>query len=105
MNRALKVLLLILVLTLITKSQAQAGEKIIVRVDGLSCAFCAYGLEKKLKELKGVEKVEINLKEGKVSLTLKEGETLKDETVKKAVKDSGFTPRDINRGESTPILH
>lgn len=74
-----------------------AGEEISVRVDGLSCAYCAYSLEKNLKELKGVEKVEINLKEGIALLTLKDGETIEDETIKQRVKDSGFTPRDITR--------
>jgi len=83
--------------------QAKAQEKLVVRVDGLSCAYCAYSLEKKLQELDGVEKIDINLKEGTATLTLKEGVSIKDEVIEKTVKDSGFTPRSVKRqDESTP---
>ena len=33
-----------------------ATRQIQVKVDGLSCPFCAYGLEKYLKKIKGVKK-------------------------------------------------
>lgn len=71
-------------------------ETATVKLDGLSCAFCAYGLEKRLKKVEGVEKVEIKVDQGTANLTLKKGKTLSIEAVEKAVKDGGFTPREIS---------
>ena len=71
-------------------------EEAAVKVDGLSCPFCAYGLEKKLKKVEGVEKLEIKVNKGTATITVKEGKTLSIEGVKKAVKDGGFTPREIS---------
>ncbi len=67
-----------------------------MKVDGLACAFCAYGLEKKLKNLKGVEEVKISLNEGKVWIKLKEGYKADEKTLRKLVKESGFILREIS---------
>ncbi|MFQ5825520.1 MAG: heavy-metal-associated domain-containing protein, partial [bacterium] len=74
---------------------AVKGEKITVRVNGLSCPFCAYGLEKKLKSLNGVAKLEIKINDGLVNLFLKEGAKLTEAEIQKKVKEAGFTPREI----------
>lgn len=95
MNRNL--IILLAGVFLFSSSLLFAAEKVSVRVDGLSCAFCAYSLEKNLKEIEGVEKVEINLKDGIAVLTLKEDAVLDDEMIKKRVEDSGFTPREVKR--------
>lgn len=97
MKHATKTILLATVLLFLTSFRANAQEKLVVRVDGLSCAFCAYSLEKNLKELKGVKDVKINLKEGTATLTLNEGVEIKNEVIKQAVKDSGFTPRSVKK--------
>ena len=47
-----------------------------VTVAGLGCPFCAYGLEKKLKEFKGVKKLKMNLESGDVSFTFPSHKTL-----------------------------
>ncbi len=97
MNHNIKIILLTSFLLLSTPLLLNAQEKIMVRVDGLSCAFCAYGLEKNLKELQGVEKVEINLKDGIATVIVKEGKSISDEIINNTVKDSGFTPRSIKK--------
>lgn len=38
-----------------------------VQVDGLGCPFCAYGLEKKFKEFKGIKEVKIDIETGDFS--------------------------------------
>lgn len=70
-------------------------EKVEIRVDGLACPFCAYGLEKKLKKIEGVEKVQINVKDGIATLQSKKEKSVKVENLESAVKDAGFTPREI----------
>jgi len=68
-----------------------------IRVDGLSCPYCAYGLEKHLKKLAGVESVEIIMKSGKAIVRLKPDVQVDDAALKTAVKKAGFTARGITR--------
>ncbi|MBI4530019.1 MAG: cation transporter [Candidatus Latescibacteria bacterium] len=77
-----------------TQGLAQVRE-VTVKLDGLSCPFCAYGLEKKLKKVTGVEKVEIKVDAGITHLTLKKGKSVSVEEVEEAVKEGGFTPGDV----------
>jgi len=65
-----------------------------VQVDGLACPFCAYGLEKKLKNLPGVANVQIELNTGWASFDVLSGVLLPG-PVQDVVRDAGFTPRDI----------
>ncbi len=32
-----------------------------LRVDGLACPFCAYGIEKQLSKLEGVERIDVDI--------------------------------------------
>ena len=66
-------------------------------VDGLSCPFCAYGLEKNLKKVTGVERVDIDMKTGKATAFLKPDANIDDSVLREAVKKAGFTARDIKR--------
>jgi len=79
-------------------SAQEAGvSSATIAVDGLSCPFCAYGLEKHLKKVAGVEGVEINMKSGKAIVRLKPGMQVDDGALKAAVKKAGFTARGITR--------
>jgi copper chaperone CopZ len=62
-----------------------------LQVDGLACPFCAYGIEKKLTALDGVEKVETHIREGAVIVTMEDGASLDEATAKRAVEAAGFT--------------
>lgn len=70
-------------------------QKLLVRVDGLSCPFCAYGLEKKLLKIQGVESVEISVNEGEALLTLSKDTEIDEEIIRKEIKKAGFTTREI----------
>ena len=73
------------------------GNYYALAVDGLACPFCAYGVEKRLSAIEGVESVEIDVKSGQVAVTLAEGKTLSEEVARQAVKDAGFTLRSLKR--------
>ncbi len=62
-------------------------------VDGLACPFCAYGVEKKVGGLDGVEKVVIEIDEGLVVVSLADGAALDEATASRAVDEAGFTLR------------
>jgi mercuric ion binding protein len=77
-----------------------------LRVDGLSCPFCAYGLEKKLSAVPGVQRLETRIKDGTVIVTMKDGVTLDEASAKQAVKEAGFSLRKLEQlpsaTQSTP---
>jgi len=63
-----------------------------IRVDGLACPYCAYGIEKKLNAIEGVKFMNMNLDEGIVTVKT-QNVTLGDEQLKQLFNDSGFTYR------------
>ena len=69
---------------------------VTVRVDGLSCPFCAYGLEKRIKMVQGTKAPVINVEEGTVTLTPVGDASVDFDGLREAVKKAGFTPREIS---------
>ena len=87
-----------LIFTTNTNAQSKNdAEKTYIKidVDGLSCPFCAYGLEKKLKKIKTVNDVEIYLEEGIAIFSVSKDQKPTKETLEKVVTDAGFTPNGI----------
>ena len=80
-------------------AQAQI-ERVTLRVDGLACPFCAYGLEKKIKNLEGCDSLEIRINEGKAIMKWKRDKALDIDAIHDAVRRAGFTLRSI-RGTFT----
>jgi len=74
-----------------------SGASATIQVDGLSCPFCTYGLEKHLKKLADVERVTIDMKGGRAIVRLKPGAQVNDAALREAVKRAGFTARGITR--------
>ena len=70
-----------------------AGTEYQLRVDGLACPFCAYGIEKKLKKTEGVESIDIDVNRGLVIVNVAEGVTLTEAQMAKLINDAGFTLR------------
>jgi len=70
---------------------------VVVEVEGLSCPFCAYGIEKKFVEREEVDSVFVALEENEVRLWRKPDFELTDSEVKETVEKAGFTPGPIRR--------
>lgn len=101
MRKMLTVLASALGLLWIASVALAAGPSYRLQVDGLACPFCAYGIEKKLRSLDAVDKVQVDLESGQVVVTMKDGAVLAEPTARQAVKDAGFTLRafeQIGRG-------
>ena len=62
-----------------------------LRVDGLACPFCAYGIEKELKRTNSVESLEIDINAGIVTVTMAEGAAMTEAQASRIVEDAGFT--------------
>ena len=67
-----------------------------IDVDGLSCPFCAYGMEKNLKKVKGAKKVYISVTGGYTTFEVPTDKKPTEETLTKIVEDAGFTARKIS---------
>ena len=82
---------------IMAQSSPEVDKKITLHLDGLSCPFCAYGLEKNLKKLEGMSELDIKINEGIASFRVTNAEQITDEQLQKVVKEAGFTLRSINR--------
>jgi copper chaperone CopZ len=71
-------------------------------VNGLVCAFCAQGIEKKLKKFPATAEVVVSLEHRLVAVALKDGQDIPDADLRKALTDAGYTVKSISRSE-TPI--
>ncbi len=78
-------------------SEVLAGASIRLKVDGMVCPFCAYGLEKRLEAIASIDAVLIRISDGLVQIRTKEDQELTDEALTDAVKKSGFTLTEIER--------
>jgi len=78
-------------LTFLPSSFAEI-ERVEMEVNGMTCPFCVYGIEKKLKALPEVKDAEANLKRGMVDIHLAKGSPLDIESLESTVRDSGFSP-------------
>ncbi len=94
MNKRIAMGLLLLWLSQVALA---AGTEYVMRVDGLACPYCAYGVEKKLKAIDGVQKVKVDLDKGLVTVDVKEGTELTDAQMQKLFKDAGFTFRSMTQ--------
>ena len=61
-----------------------------LRVNGLSCPFCAFGIEKKLLDVDGVKGVEVFLDDGRIALSFESDSAATVSDLEKAVEKAGF---------------
>jgi len=71
------------------KAQSER-DQIEVQVDGLGCPFCAYGLEKKFKEFKGIKDVKIEMETGQFTFTYPSEKAMTLEQVENQVDKAGY---------------
>lgn len=74
-----------------------AGVTVHLVVDGMVCPFCAYGLEKRLRELPAVASVIVRISDGLVQIREKDGQRLTHEGLRREVERAGFTLREMKR--------
>jgi mercuric ion binding protein len=84
----MKKIIAVIALTLI--SQSAFATTIKAEVKGMVCAFCAQGIEKKLKALDQTQGVFVDLKKRVVAVELKDQQTLATEDFTKIINDAGY---------------
>lgn len=79
---------------------ALAGDKASsfeLGVDGLSCPFCVYGIEKELASIDGVETMDVDIENGVLVVHVRPGATLDEGAARRATEDAGFTLRSFEQ--------
>lgn len=99
-----KLLLTILATSTLLSQAAMATQTIKANVNGMVCAFCAQGIEKKMRALSQTQDVYVNLKQRIVAVELKDGQELSNEKVKAIIKDAGYDVTSIEISEH-PVAH
>jgi len=92
-------MLKVLSILLLVSQFTFADTRYQMRVDGLACPYCAYGIEKKFKSIEGVSNIKVDLKNGLVTVTVATGKLLTEEQLKRLFSDSGFTYRSTIKTE------
>ena len=80
--------------------QDNATTYIKIWVDGMACPFCAYGLEKRIKKLKGAKELYVDINEGFITFVVPADKKPSQEELEKAVKEAGFTARQIEYADT-----
>lgn len=74
-----------------------SGATITLRVDGMVCPFCAYGLEKRLRKIAAVDSVIVRVSDGMVQIRERGEQRVSNASLQEAVTRAGFTLKDIQR--------
>ena len=72
-----------------------------MEVNGLVCAFCAQGIEKKLRAFPETADVVVSLEKKLVALSTKDGQDIPDDELKTALTNAGYTVKAIHRENET----
>ena len=67
-----------------------AATSVKVSVNGMVCAFCAQGIEKRLSKLPATQAVYVDLKRKVVAVEAKEGQTLDAKTITAEITEAGY---------------
>jgi mercuric ion binding protein len=93
----------ILTVVLVSLLSAVAHATTIeMHVNGLVCAFCAQGIEKKLRKFPATADVVVSLEQRLVAVALKDGQDIPDPDLREALTNAGYTVTTIQRSD-TPI--
>jgi copper chaperone CopZ len=67
-----------------------AATSIKATVNGIVCAFCAQGIEKRISSMPATKAVYVDLKRKTVAIEAKEGQTLDTKAITAEITDAGY---------------
>jgi copper chaperone CopZ len=71
-------------------ASAFATTSVKASVNGMVCAFCAQGIEKRLSKLPATQAVYVDLKQKVVAVEAKSGQVLDTKTITTEITDAGY---------------
>ena len=85
--------ILIAALGLLVNLPLLAASNYVIKIDGMTCQYCAYNVKKRLKKLEGVEQVTVEQDKGLATLEVKAGTVLTDDMLKAEIAEAGYNYR------------
>jgi copper chaperone CopZ len=67
-----------------------AAETVKATVNGMVCAFCAQGIEKRLSKMPSTQAVYVDLKQKVVAVEAKDGQKLDGKAITAEITDAGY---------------
>ena len=92
---------LILVTVLSSAFATASAQTIRMQVNGLVCAFCAQGIEKRMKKFAATRAVYVSLEHRVVAIELKPGTDVADAQLERAITESGYALVEVTRSEES----
>ncbi len=81
-----------LALAALASPAAPQVSRATVAVEGMACPFCAFGVEMRLRQVRGVGEVEVQMEAGTAELAATEGGSIGVGQIPEAIRKAGFTP-------------
>jgi copper chaperone CopZ len=81
---------LIALLSLVAAASAHAADTKKITVNGMVCAFCAQGIEKRLTALPATQAVYVNLGKKFVAVQAKDGQPLDEAKLRHEITEAGY---------------
>ena len=66
-------------------------DKVLIKVKGMVCAFCAQGIKKNFNAREEVKETKVDLDKMEVHIELKKNKTISEEVIKELVTSAGFS--------------
>jgi mercuric ion binding protein len=73
------------------------AKTVKMEVNGMVCAFCAQGIEKRLRAMAPTEDVYVSLQKKLVAVALKDGQDIPDDTLIASMKEAGYDVTSVQR--------
>ncbi|GGX86471.1 hypothetical protein GCM10007160_12220 [Litchfieldella qijiaojingensis] len=105
MTSTIRTLFLGLAAAVVSTTALAAGPSYQIEVEGLACPFCAYGIEKQLGKIEGVQTIETDIEAGRVIVTMDDGHTLDESRAEQAVDRAGFTLGSFEPLDASPTTN
>ena len=88
---------LVMLVILLTKTtfSIEKNQYYKVKVKGIACSFCVYGLEKSINKIKGVDNIKTNLKRSEILIFPKQNAKISNERINQAIVDAGYEVKEI----------
>ncbi len=74
----------------IAATSSMAANTVKVTVNGMVCAFCAQGIEKRISKMDATKEVFVDLKKKTVAVEAKDGQTLDAKAISAEIVDAGY---------------
>ncbi len=91
----------IVALSFMLLASAVKATTLVATVNGMVCAFCAQGIEKKLRALNSTQDVYVNLGQKVVAAQIKEGRSMDEAAFRALIVDAGYDVAALQTVEKT----